>query len=131
MADVLVKLVAAGRLALGGAMVVAPVPAAEAWVGAVGTRPEAGPLARGLGVRDVLLGLGTLGASRRGRVSPAWLWAGALADGVDAVATVAAAREVPKFRRRGLVALAGGVSALQVVLALRAGRARRAERRRS
>jgi hypothetical protein len=82
-------------------------------------------LARIAGVRDVVLGAGTLFAAVTGRDDTSWLLAGAAVDAVDAVVTGAAAREGRIGRFRGaLMALGGVASAAAGVAALATGRSR-------
>lgn len=75
-------------------------------------------LVRMLGARDLALGIGALLADRHG--SPGlrgWVGAGAVADGVDAVAFVRGGPHAT--RRRGLTVLAAGGSAAVSTWAVR------------
>ncbi|MEX1162447.1 MAG: hypothetical protein WEB03_02590 [Nitriliruptor sp.] len=85
---------AASRIALGVALVAAPGAATTRWLG---TRTEDDPgrevAVRGLGARDVVLGIGTLVALRSGsevRHAARWVEAGIVADLADAAATAVA-----------------------------------------
>ena len=51
------------------------------------------------GARDVLLGVGALGAAARGQPVRPWIAASATADAFDALATIHNFRELPKGRR--------------------------------
>lgn len=107
------RALAAVRIALGVALFVAPRRAARGWIGrdadAVGTTAAV----RGLGARDVALGVGLLAASNPGddhRDLHRWLEAGIVADAADAAATVLMGR--PDVRRGGVVVLAASGAAL-------------------
>lgn len=107
---------AAGRAALGAGLVAAPAMAARPWVGPDAASPGARVLARGLGVRDLALGVGTLEAARRGAGLRTWLVAGVVADAVDFAATLAAGDQIPARGRRAVAALAGGAALTGLVL---------------
>ncbi len=108
---------AAGRTLLGLALTAAPQRAGRGWVGDVIDRPGAQVLCRGLGGRDVSLGLATLAALRDGAPTRRWLQAGIVADGVDVAATLLAGDRIPPRGRMGTIALAGGSAVLGAVLA--------------
>jgi len=114
---------AAGRVGLGGACTIAPRLVARQWVGGVGGLPEAVVLARALGARDLLLGLGALNGARAGRVPVGWLAAGAAADAVDAASTLLHWSDLPKGRRAAAAVLASTAAAAQLWLVSRARRA--------
>jgi hypothetical protein len=85
---------AAGRITVGIALVASPDAATRRWLG---TRSEGDPgrevAVRGLGARDVVLGIGTLVALRSGgevRQAARWIEAGIVADLADAASTVVA-----------------------------------------
>lgn len=91
---VLARGLAAGRVAVGIALVADPAGSTRRWLG---SRSEDDPgrevAVRALGARDVLLGVGTLVALRSGndvREAARWLEAGVVADLADAAATVVA-----------------------------------------
>jgi hypothetical protein len=102
------RTIAAGRAAIGAAMVVAPGRLAEAWVGS--SSEPARILSRGLGARDVGLGIGTLVVLARGGDARAWVAAATLADATDALSSVAAGDRIPAAGRWGVTALAGGAA---------------------
>ncbi|MFN2490251.1 MAG: hypothetical protein ABR529_11040 [Actinomycetota bacterium] len=54
---------------------------------------------RGIGGRDLALGLGALGALSAGGPAATWVRAGALADASDALATLTGFGDLPKVRR--------------------------------
>jgi hypothetical protein len=74
--------------------------------------------ARGLGGRDLALGLATLGglAGRDGSARR-WLEAGAIADGADFVATLSARGDVAGYRRVLWLATSGAATVLGLWLA--------------
>ncbi|HSL59889.1 MAG TPA: hypothetical protein VK866_18735 [Acidimicrobiales bacterium] len=101
------RLLALGRVALGVGLTVAPRRIGAAWVGDAADQPGATVLARALGVRDVALGVGVLGALDRGDPSVRhWVTWAAAADAVDAAASVLAFGTLPRGRRVAVVALA-------------------------
>lgn len=100
------RTVAAGRALLGGALLVAPDRVTERWVGT--TAEPVRLLARGLGARDLALGLATLAVIDDRRDARRWLAAAVVADATDAVANAAAGERIPAQGRWATVALAGG-----------------------
>jgi hypothetical protein len=105
----LARLGAAGRVAVGAALLVAPQRVTSGWTGEDGATPGGRLLGRALGARDLVLGLGVIGALGRG--DPAardWIRASAVADTVDAVATTVALRNVPTRSAAAILLLAAG-----------------------
>jgi hypothetical protein len=102
---------AGGRLAIGVALFLFP---RRVIAGLAGGREEVTPalvlVTRLLGIRDAILGAGTLAAIEEGDASRlrTWMTYGALADGGDALATLAGYRHLPRFKRFGLLAIASG-----------------------
>ena len=112
------RITAAGRVAIGAALLIAPRAATRAWIGESGGQAGAKLLARGLGGRDLILGLGVINALDRGDPRAAdWVRASALADGADAVGTALAFRHLPKRSRFGVLLLAGGAAVVGFVAA--------------
>lgn len=112
---------AAGRVAFGAGLTVAPGPFAGVWIGGRRARdPLTRVICRGFGMRDLALGAGALLALRRtdfGR--PRWWFtAQALADATDMVATIAAWPVLPPRRRVLVAGLAAGSAALGVAVAV-------------
>jgi len=108
----LARTIAAGRVAIGTAMVVVPGLTTAGWLGAEAKRPATKAVVRAAGVRDALIGLGTIRALEQDDEVRPWLLAGALSDGVDAVATLLAYKHLPKRRRfLALVFMAGAAVA--------------------
>jgi hypothetical protein len=95
---------------------VLPKLAARTWIGSDASRTPVAILARALGGRDLALGLGVAIALDRGAPVRGWLEACALADTVDLLATVIAAKSISPAARRGVMALGGGSAVLSVFL---------------
>jgi hypothetical protein len=108
---------AVGRMVLGAALVAAPEHATRAWIGAAASTSVAKLLARALGARDLALGAGLLWAQRRQEPEHPWITAAALADTVDAAATVGAWRSLPPVGRWLVFGLAAGSAAQMGALA--------------
>jgi hypothetical protein len=98
---------ARGRMAIGAAVVLAPRLAGPMWIGRDAGSRAVNVLARGLGARDLALGLGTAVALDRGAPVRGWLEGAALADGVDLVSTLLAGGSIPAGKRRAVVMIAG------------------------
>lgn len=105
------------RVAIGGSMVLLPGLTTRGWLGAASKGGPTKAVTRAAGVRDALLGLGTIRALEQDEEVGPWILAGAVADGVDAVGTVLAYRQLPKRRRFFALALMAGAAAAGVVLA--------------
>ncbi len=125
---ILAVLISMGRLLFGVAFIAEPKLMDRAWIGKQARVPGAQLLARAVGARDLVLGLGGLQALTRddGSARP-WLGAGAICDAVDFGATWAAGRTIPRQARRGVLAIAGVFSVLSTIAAVGTGRSRRAE----
>jgi hypothetical protein len=110
--------VAIGRLAIGAALTAKPESEAGAgWVGfEEAQRPATKLLFRSVGARDMALGLGTLGALRKGTPLRPWLLGATLADVTDLLATVGSGKAIPIKGRVTLVALAGGAIVAQLAV---------------
>lgn len=84
----------AGRIAVGVALVAVPALATRQWLGETDEDDTGRAIAvRGLGARDIVLGVGTLVALRPGadrREAARWIEAGVVADLADAAATIVA-----------------------------------------
>jgi hypothetical protein len=116
LADLAVRGIALARVAIGVGATLAPRLVSRVQFGA--TSPGQTIAVRMLGARDLALGLGALLAARHGSNGlRGWVEAGALADGVDALAFVRGGRG--GSRRRGLTTLVAGGSAAVSVWAAR------------
>lgn len=106
------RLLAGGRVAIGLALFLAPARTARGWMGDVVDTPGASLAIRGLGARDVAIGVGQLAALAREDPSlDGWLEAGAVADAADAAAAVLARRHMSPAALAGTVVVAGGAAA--------------------
>jgi len=97
------RCLAATRIGLGLALFLAPRRVAQGWIGDDAGRAGAAAAVRGLGARDVALGVGMLAAmnDREDHTDlHRWIEAGIVADLADATATLLAGRDQ---RTRGLV----------------------------
>jgi hypothetical protein len=132
-APVLATQLGAGRAALAAAILAAPVPSLRLLGTDTATAQRISWLTRVMAVRDGALGVGTARAARRGFVADTtfWLLAGAVCDGLDAVAVTGAIRagRLRGARPAVLAAGAAGTSAFGVWTALRLRAPRRLRRR--
>jgi hypothetical protein len=108
---------AAGRAAIGVALIAAPGPAGKRWLGDVSERPGAQVAISGLGARDLALGVGTFWAlSGRRRTPRPWLIASGGADVADLVSTLRSRSGLSSAAFIATVAIAGGSAALHAWL---------------
>jgi hypothetical protein len=113
-------LIAAGRIGLGAAVLVAPRRTTARWLGEENAaHPAVGDLARGLAARDIALGLAALSTLGDRRVGPQVQLGCALADGADVLGTVLACKHLPATAAAGTVAIAGCASVASLYLARR------------
>jgi hypothetical protein len=111
-------LLAAGRVGLGVAVLGAPEEVTARWLGPKNSsKPVVIDLARSLGARDLALGLATLQTLDDAVVGPRIQALCAVVDGVDAVATLAARRDLPASGALGTIAVAGVASVVGFYLA--------------
>ncbi|WP_259311589.1 hypothetical protein [Capillimicrobium parvum] len=110
----LARTMAIGRIAIGGALVIAPAAVARRWIGADGDRESVQVMARALGVRDLVLGLIALHTLDHSEVGPRWQRTLAACDLVDLTATVVGRNALPAAGAAGTVALAGGAAAVEL-----------------
>ena len=87
------RFIAAGRIAAGLALLLAPGRTSRAWIGDHGPAGEA--LTRCVGIRDLVMGGIALHTVDHPQVGPRWVATCALADAVDAGASFAARRALP------------------------------------
>ncbi|MFL5842009.1 MAG: hypothetical protein ACJ77Z_16290 [Thermoleophilaceae bacterium] len=105
---VIARLLVAGRLAVGGSLVLFPDRAASLMVRRRGRRRTAGQVLRVTGIRDLVLASGLLAAlSGRGSVRR-WALAGAAADAVDLLGALAVRDQLELHAFAGTVAGASG-----------------------
>ncbi len=110
-------MLAAGRTALGAAMIAAPESVTSRWLGAHAAHPAVRYLARSLGARDLALGLIAMQTLDDRVLGPRVQVACALVDSLDALATVAARSELPAAGVAGTIAVAGGAAGAGIYLA--------------
>jgi hypothetical protein len=108
------RFVAAGRIAIGAAMLAAPRRAAAGWMGPGAATASVGLLARAFGAREVALGVGTLKSLDAPGPSRGWVMAGVLADGLDAVSAVLAIRQLGVGRAATTAVVAVAATAIGV-----------------
>ena len=101
---------AAGRLALGVAVLAAPEKVTARWLGTHASHPAVRYLARSLGVRDVALGVLALQTLDDPELGPRAQAACAVVDSVDALATLAVRSELPAAGIAGVAVVAGGAA---------------------
>jgi hypothetical protein len=119
---ILAALISIGRVVFGVAFIAEPKLMEPAWIGKQARVPGAQLLARAVGARDLVLGLGGLQALVRDDDSARpWLGAGAICDAVDFGATWAAGRTIPAQARRGVLGIAAVFSVLSTIAAIGTG----------
>jgi hypothetical protein len=101
---------AAGRVALGVAVLAAPEKVTSRWLGGHAGAPVVRYLARSLGARDVALGMLVLWTLDDGELGPRAQAACAVVDSVDALATLAVRTELPPAGIAGVAVVAGGAA---------------------
>ncbi len=113
-------MLAAGRAALGVAVLAAPERVTSGWLGRDNAQlPIVGDLARSLGARDLALGLATLRTLEDPVNGPRVQQLCALVDAVDVLATVIARRSLPRIGVYGTVAIAGAAAGAGLYFASR------------
>jgi hypothetical protein len=111
--------VSLGRVLFGVAFIAEPKLMERGWIGKQARLPGAQLLARAVGARDLVLGLGGLQALGRndGSARP-WLAAAGICDAVDFGATWAAGRGIPRQSRNVVLAVAALASLLSAIAAV-------------
>src|SRR5271165_5555927 len=104
------SVLAAGRITLGTAVLLAPETVTSRWLGRHAAYPAVRYLARSLGARDVALGIIVLQTMDDPELGPRAQAACAVVDSVDALATVAARSDLPAAGALATVAVAGGAA---------------------
>ncbi|MBA3305068.1 MAG: hypothetical protein H0U25_03985 [Thermoleophilaceae bacterium] len=103
---------AIGRAVLGAAITVAPSATTVDWIGKDATRSPVAVLARALGVRDCMMGLGVLRTLGDAEAAKPWIAACLVADVVDLGATLAARDHLPKQGAVAVSVMAAGSALL-------------------
>jgi hypothetical protein len=115
----LTRLHAAGRVAIGTAMVLAPEKVAAGWIGpGDAARPGPQVVTQALGIRDAAIGAGVL-ATQGSDAARAWILAGVAADAVDLAATLRGRESLPAIAVAGVTVIATGSALLGLYLATR------------
>jgi hypothetical protein len=104
------RLLSVGRVVAGGLLLVAPRLAARAWTGEELDSSVSAMAVRGLGARDMAIGMGTLAALEHGGDIGGWLRAGAVSDATDAFSVLSHFGRLPGIRRWVLAATACGAA---------------------
>jgi hypothetical protein len=107
------RIVAAGRIGFGVALIAWPEHLTTRWLGDDARRGGTRVVTRGLGARDLALGAGALVAP--GSQLQPWVAAGIVADTADLAATLAAGDALPLAGRILVGAVASGGVALGVL----------------
>jgi hypothetical protein len=102
---------AAGRVALGAALVIAPRRLGRVWLGRDGAGTGSVAL-RALGARDIVLGGIALHTLDNPQVGPRWQRTCAAVDAVDLVATAAARPKLPPVGSALVMAMAAAGAAV-------------------
>jgi hypothetical protein len=125
---ILAGVISLGRVLFGVAFIAKPTLMEQAWIGKQARLPGAQLLARAVGARDLVVGLGGLQAVARadGSARP-WLAAAGICDAVDFGATLAAGRTIPRQARNGVLAIAGVFALLSAIAAAALGGSRHPE----
>ncbi len=107
---------AIGRLVFGIVALAVPGTAGTVLAGEGGGAPDAQAFLRGMGGREIGLGLGLLGAIRGNHPVSPWLVAGVLADCSDIAGIAGAWSHLPPAKRWLGVGMAGGTAAVGAAL---------------
>lgn len=111
------RLLAAGRVIIGASAWLAPRKFSRAWTGQEAAVPSGTMAMRGLAIRDIALGLGTLMALEGDGPARRWVEAGALADASDAASTLMSWGQLSWGKRLVGLATAGSGCYLGVMVA--------------
>jgi hypothetical protein len=106
----LVTAYALGRAGFGAALLAAPRAGGQMLSGDGGATPDAQAFLRGMGGREVGLGLGLLAATRASASARPWLIAGVMSDTGDLMGIAGAWRDLPPDKRRAGSALAAATA---------------------
>ncbi len=88
-------MLAAGRVAVGALLTIAPGSVGRLWVGDGARSPAAKIAFRAMGIRDLGLGACTLHALNTGEPVRSWVMVAAVSDSIDAAAAALGARQIP------------------------------------
>ena len=105
------QMLALARIAIGCTALASPVVMTRPWIGDAAETPTARLLARAMGGRDLVLGIGTLRALEIGdSEARPWVALAGVADAIDAVVTIEAFRRLPRVTRWGILASTVGAA---------------------
>ncbi len=110
----LVRILAAGRIVIGGALTIVPGFAGAMWIGDIARDPRVKVMIRAMGIRDLALGAGLYRALSTGAPTRDWAVLGGVSDLVDAGATVLGARRIGVLKALPTLAVAGGSAAIHL-----------------
>ena len=113
------RLLAAGRVAIGAALLVAPRLSLGVWIGRDAAAGAVSAPARALGIREVMLGTMALHVVDEPDVGSGLLRTLAVCDAVDLLATVAVRRSLPPAGIATIAAMAATAAAGQLWAAAR------------
>ncbi|MGH2694243.1 MAG: hypothetical protein ACRDJJ_05435 [Actinomycetota bacterium] len=111
------RLLGVARIAVGAIMLVAPRFGARLWTGERDPSATTVLAARGMGGRDLALGIGLVSALEKGTPARGWLEAGVLADASDTFGALVSSGELPLLRRLATLTTAGAAVWLGLRLA--------------
>lgn len=111
------RLLGVVRIAVGVIMLVTPKLGARLWTGERDPSATTVLAARGMGGRDLALGIGLVTALEKGAPARGWLEAGVVADASDTFGALVSSGELPLLRRVATLATAGGAVWLGLKLA--------------
>jgi len=112
------RLIAAGRAALGVAILVAPERVTGTWLGRENVaQPLVSRLAQMMAARDLALGIASLGTLNDPVLGARVVTVAAVADTVDVIATYGARSVLPRHGVWGTAAIAGSTAAAGFYLA--------------
>lgn len=110
------RLLGLARVVLGAGFVLMPRRSLQmAW--GIEADPAVAAVMRGMGGRDLALGVGLLASLEDGGRARGWLEAGAVADASDALGTLMAWGSLPRWRRLFILGTAAGAAWLGLQLA--------------
>jgi hypothetical protein len=105
------------RIGIGAMCFVAPRMTIKIWLGERADEPVSKIGIRGIGARDVAIGLGILHSLDNGGSPRKWLEASVMADAADAISTLGSWRDLPRWRAFCSLVAEVGAAVLGVRLA--------------
>jgi hypothetical protein len=105
------RFIGIGRIAFGAAMIAVPEKVGASWLGEGGTTPEAAVAIRAVGIRDALIGMAQVHTANDPERGYRWARTSSFGDITDLLATVAAAKALPRASTIGTAIMAGAAAA--------------------